>query len=93
MNDDAYKAAERLGYARGYNAGRKRKERERSVERKFAEERAFFDRALLAALPATILSQGWEDSEGKPIISRTERTKLACNFADEALKFRRSRRP
>lgn len=86
-NDDI-KKAELRGYSRGYNAGRLRKEKNIRTERIQAERQAFMDRAFLAALPACINAQGWKAGD-KPITSFEDRTKLAWDFAERALKTRR----
>lgn len=80
MND-----AEKAAYQKGYNAGRKRvaKDRERAAYE--AKRAAFRQRAFLAALPACIVAQGWKAGD-KPINTLVDRTALAWDFADEALK-------
>lgn len=80
-------AAEKAAYQRGYAAGKRRKARTISAEARLREERAFLDRAFLAALPAAIEAQGWKRGE-KPITTLKDRVSLAVDFAREALKQR-----
>lgn len=92
MTEDDIKAAEKRGYSRGYQAGNKRKHRDAVSERIRREERAFRDRAFLAALPACIEAQGWSrtvDGKKIPISDLEERTRLAWDFARMAVTFRR----
>lgn len=79
MNSD-----EKKGYARGYAAGKKRKERLIIEERRRTQDQAFLDRAFLAALTACIDVQGWRTGD-KPISNIPERVKLAADFARAAL--------
>lgn len=76
---------EKAAYQRGYVAGRKRVGRDRARERYEAKRAAFRQRAFLSALPACIAAQGWKRDD-KPINTLAERTALAWEFADEALK-------
>lgn len=85
MTDDAFKAAEKRGYAKGYNAGQRRKAKAISAERGYKEKQAFRRRAFLAALAACVNAQGWTQGD-KPINSIAGRTALAWDFADEAVK-------
>lgn len=70
-------------YQRGYNAGRRRKAKDISDERRVAEANAFERRAFLAALPACIAVQGWKYGDA-PIVNVADRTRLARDFAVEA---------
>lgn len=79
--------AEKAAYQRGYASGKRRKAREISAEARLREERAFLDRAFLAALPAAITAQGWKRGE-QPITALKDRVRLAVDFAREALKQR-----
>lgn len=79
---------EQRGYSRGYAAGRKRRKNEQAAERWRAERQAFLERAFLAVLPACMDAQDWTRG-GKPIISLDDRTRLAWDFAEAALKQRR----
>lgn len=73
---------EKLAYARGYNAGKKRLPVE--LRERFAVEReAFRKRVFLAALPAVIAAQQWE-MDGKPVTTLDQRVELARRFADKA---------
>jgi hypothetical protein len=92
--DDDIKAAEKRGYANGYQAGNKRKHRDAVEERRWREERAFRDRAFLAALAACVDAQNWTrtvDGKKTSINNVADRTRLAWDFADEAVKQRRGR--
>lgn len=79
-----------VAYQKGYQAGLRRKQRERKAANAAVRERAFWERAFLAALPECVDSEGWKRGE-KPIIGREERTQLAAGFADDALTEYRSR--
>lgn len=81
MTDEQIKAAEQRGYGRGYNAGRRRAERE-------AQHTELWNRAFLAALPACISSSDWAIGD-KPIRDIPGRTRLAVDFANEAVKHLR----
>lgn len=83
-------AAEKRGYSKGYQAGKKRLVSDGTAARERAAERAFLDRAFLQALPACIAVEGWKAGE-KLISTKEERTRLAWSFAEEALKQRRLR--
>lgn len=83
------KKAEHRAYARGYQAGRKKAKIERSAEHAQKERQAFLDKAFLSALPVCISGQGWINSKGQKITNLIDRTTLAWNFAQEALKQRR----
>lgn len=76
---------QKAAYAKGYVAGRKRAAKDRERERWQAKRAAFRQRAFLAALPACIAAHGWKNGD-KPINTLNERTALAWDFADEALK-------
>lgn len=86
MNNDLI-SAEKRAYAKGYNAGKKYKERKLSLEQARRIKQAFLDRAFLAALPAAMQLDGWK-VEGKPAIDMNLRVRLARAFALEALKQR-----
>jgi hypothetical protein len=80
--------AETLGYAKGYAAGKRRKQKEIRWETLKREEQAFLDKAFLAALPTCIGINGWAKG-GKPITDIPDRVGLAWDFAALALKSRR----
>lgn len=84
---DAEKA-EKLGYARGYAAGRAKMKKDGDAEREQAKRQAFLEHAFLAALPACIVADGWT-TNGKPTTGTGQRTELAWDFAEQALKSRR----
>lgn len=72
-------------YAKGYAAGKRRKAREISAEQRERERTEFRRRVFLAVLPTCIEVSGWQ-RDGKPIKNLDQRTALAWNFADEAMK-------
>lgn len=84
MPDEQLKAAERRGYSKGYIAGKRRKQREISLDRARREKQAFLDRAFLAVLPAAMTADNWQ-SGGKPVLTTVERVRLARGWAKEAL--------
>ncbi len=87
-SDDTLRAAEKRGYGKGYAAGLRRKQRNIDEEKRSRARAEFFNRALLAALPACIAAQGWKRGT-EPINNIPQRVSLAVDFADEALKRRR----
>lgn len=87
MTESDIRAAEKRGYSKGYAAGRRRKQRDISAERRYREQQAFLDRAYLSVLPVAMNAQGWTFG-GKPIASTQDRVKLAVHWAVEALKQR-----
>lgn len=88
MADDEIKAAEKRGYQNGYAAGRRRLESDLVNEAKYVNRQDFLDAAFLVALPSCILSHDWSRGE-KKITSLPDRTALAWDFAEAALKQRR----
>lgn len=83
-NDDDIKRAERLGYSKGYQAGKKRKYKEETYEQRKRKEDAFWQRAFIAALPAAFAADGWK--RGEKMITRLEdRVRLAAETADHSL--------
>lgn len=91
---DPVKVAEKRGYAKGYAAGKARKYRAITSEQAQRRKDAQWNRAFLAALPACIESNGWEetakDGSKKPITDLKARTRLAADFADESMKYLRT---
>lgn len=87
--DDELKKARLNGYSQGYAAGKRRKAKEITYETKMAKERAFWQRAFIAALPAAFEAVGWTRGETK-IASLEDRMRLARDAADEALKLART---
>ena len=85
MADDPVAAAEKRGYQRGYNAGKRRLVQEVARDRRHAQAEAFRRRAFLAALPAAFGAQGWKRGD-QPITSMEDRVRLAWEVADEAMK-------
>lgn len=98
--DDDIKAAEKRGYGRGYQARELRIKREaldaqhrRDLAHELRADRAFRDRAFLAALPFAMTQKTWVSTVGeekKPISTMKQRVDLAWDVANEALKQRRS---
>lgn len=81
---DAFKKAERRGYAKGYEAGKRRRLRTISVEQLAAKKAAFWQRAYIAVLPAAMTVNDWFIGDVK--VSKTEqRILLARKWATEAL--------
>lgn len=88
MSDDDIKKIEARAYTKGYEAGRRRKDRELRAERDRREERAFRDRVFLAALPDFIKAQGWK-MDGKEVTNLNQRVELAWRAAQRAVETRR----
>lgn len=80
-------------YQKGYQAGLRRKRREQTAAQREVRDRAFWERAFLAALPVCVDAQGWRKggNDGTPIVDQTQRTELAAGFADDALNCYRAR--
>ena len=87
MNDGQLKTAEKRGYSKGYLAGKRRKQREISLERARREKQAFLDRVFIELLPVAIQAQGWT-SGGNPVTTSVDRVRLARNWTIEALSQR-----
>ena len=87
MNDNQKLQAE---YHKGYRAGLRRKVRELSAEEQRRRENAFWQRAFIAAIPATMQVLGWKRGTAD-ISGLTDRMVLASEAADEALKLARRR--
>lgn len=85
MTDDAYKKAEARGYARGYQAGKRRRDTERARESRAKSDEAFVRRAFLAALSFAMTQENWHIG-GKKISSTEERVDFAWMIARESLK-------
>ena len=85
MNDNQKLQAE---YHKGYRAGLRRKVRELSAEERRRRENAFWQRAFIAAIPATIEVSGWKRGSAE-ITTLADRMVLASEAADEALKLAR----
>jgi hypothetical protein len=69
MGDDPIKAAEKRGYAKGYQAGRKRNstDRERRViQSRERERRARMDRFMCAAMTGLLAGNAPWQRKGKP---------------------------
>lgn len=66
MTEDEQRKAEKHGYAKGYAAGLRRKQRNIDEERRSRERAAFWNRAFLAALPACLELNGWKTGQGEP---------------------------
>jgi len=90
--EQAYKNGVKAGYSRGYRAGRKRQKVDIDREQIRKRDNENWNRAFLAALPQCINAQGWKSGD-KLITSLEARTRLARDFADEAMKYMRSNMP
>lgn len=88
--DEEAKKAEARGYAKGYQAGKRRKKADIDIERREKEERAFRDRVFLAVLPFCMQAQGWKMGD-EPITSSNDRVDWAWSVADRATNKRRAR--
>ena len=87
---DELKAAVSNAYGRGYYAGTRRKKQQMSEEAKQRQENAMWHRYMQAALTTMCDARGWTAGD-KPINTISERTTLAADFADEAVKMARQR--
>ena len=87
---DELKAAVINAYGRGYYAGTRRKKQQIGSEAKQRQENAMWHRYMAAALTTCCDARGWTAGD-KPINTVAERTKLAADFADEAVKLARQR--
>lgn len=83
---DPIKTAEQRGYSRGYAAGIRRKRRENESRDRDKRKNAAWNRAFIACLQTCIDVRGWTCGD-KPINNIPERTKLARDFADEAMRY------
>lgn len=81
---DEIKAAETRGYQRGYQAGKRRKEKAVSDQVQWSRESAFWRQAMLAALPFAMTQSTWKRGE-EPINSIESRVQLAVSVADATL--------
>lgn len=86
MSKEDLKTAEHRAYAKGYAAGKRRKQCEISQETLQRKKDAFWLRAYLAVLPAAFSAQNWTRGEQKKITTLTDKVRLAAETADEALK-------
>lgn len=85
--NDAYKQAEQRGYAKGYAAGQRKKQRLAKLEHAAAQRQAFRDRAFLTVLPWVFQQGTWGTTvNGKhtPYSTVDERVKFAWNIAKSA---------
>jgi hypothetical protein len=71
---------ETAAYAKGYNAGRRRKKIDRSAEQRRRQENALWQRAVLSALPFAVTQDTWTRGKVK-INSLEDRVKLAGEIA------------
>ena len=85
MSKEDLKTAEHRAYAKGYAAGKRRKQCEISRETLKRKKDALWVRAYLAVLPAAFSAQNWTRGEQK-ITALTDRVRLAAETADEAVK-------
>ena len=78
------KAAKKLSYDRGYQAGKRRKKLLISREQVYRERQAFLDRVFIALLPTAMTAQDWKFGS-VPITSGVDRVRLAKAWAKDAL--------
>ncbi|HET6631569.1 MAG TPA: hypothetical protein VFG73_02520 [Rhodanobacteraceae bacterium] len=78
----------RRAYQRGYNAGKRRLDKEMRAEREQAQARALWDNAVLASTPYFLACQGWTIGE-KRVSTTDDRANLACSYANAVLKYAR----
>lgn len=83
MTDDVIKKAEARGYSKGYTAGKRRKSRYITDERRQREKQAFAERCYLALLPALMTDTGWTMG-GQPCNTGEKRIDLAVLLAKKA---------
>lgn len=83
------KAAEQRGYARGYQAGKKRKQREHRHEQTEKQRKAFAERVFIAVLPYALKCQNWTMGEVK-VTTTEQRIDLAMKWVERALRKRYS---
>lgn len=81
---------EKREYARGYQAGRKKREADLEGLRRKLSDQEFHDKAFLAALPFAMEQDSWRVGEEK-IHTIEQRVAFANLIADEALRQRRRR--
>ena len=91
MTDTDLKKAEQRGYSKGYVAGRKALLKNKAIDQLKKEKDAFRRRAFLAVLPMACFSpHNWGTQVGgrhEKYTKISELTKLAHNFAEEAVKY------
>ena len=82
--NDSFTTAEKRGYAKGYRAGRHKRAREVSHEKRRRQENAFWQRAFVAAIPSFMVADNWT-VDGKPVATLSARIDLAAQAADLAV--------
>ncbi len=85
IEEDPIKDAEKRGYAKGYQAGRRRLQREGDQYEQARRKEEFRRQAFLAAFQATAIKGGWTIGD-KPVSRGTDYCKLAWSIADIAVK-------
>lgn len=83
--NDVIKKAEQRGYARGYQAGRKRVKSDPREEGLHSRRDANWNRAFLVALEATVVSGRWMRGD-KALTSVEDYINTARYFANQAVK-------
>lgn len=81
---DDIKAAEKHGYAKGYQAGRRRVERDDMRAEIAAKREDFRRQAFLAALNGTLIARSWAHG-GEPWKSPADYARGCWSIADAAL--------
>lgn len=81
---DDFKKAERRGYAKGYEAGKRRRPRSTGTESFKERKAAFWQRSYIAILPTAMTVNGWMIGDLK-INTAEQRIFMARRWADEAL--------
>ena len=75
---------ERAAYARGYAAGKRRRQREVRADDRERRREAFWLRVYATVLPEAMACNGWKVGE-KAVTSTEDRVDLARRWADRAL--------
>lgn len=83
--DYEIRKAEKAAYSKGYTAGRRRTVRAISDKQRATKENALWQSLFIAALPVAMSITGWS-RRNQPITTLEDRTKLATDFANEALR-------
>lgn len=91
MTDDSTEIQVRRAYAKGYDAGRRKKIADTKARTRAQAEQEFWDQAFLQLLPECFRADNWTDRKSQPIRSLTQRVALAAEGADIALRKRRER--
>lgn len=82
MTDEELSKLKTQQYSKGYAAGRKKLEADEKESERMRRKNAFYNQALLAAIPACIPAEGWTRG-GKPISGCADKVSMAHDFASE----------